>query len=402
MHFDTPLSHFDCRQLVTDPAAVSRHPFYPFIRLDIVRNKFQRLGPGKIKRSKKVRDIRYAAHADAAIYAYYNFLLSERYELQLKALNLSENVTAFRALAKSNVDFAQEAFDWINSHRPCIALGFDVKDFFGSLDHALLKESWASLIEASSLPSDHYAVFKSLTKHASVGLLAARDALNLSRASLERIPRLCEPSQFREAIRGANLIHVNSNGHGIPQGSPISAALSNIYMLSFDVKLKTLIESKGGLYRRYCDDILVAVPNRDVALISELIEEALGELKLTMQHAKTVKCHFAEGKSDVPLPYLGLVFDGTQTFLRASGVTRFYVKMRRGVHQFKDAKKTDGGTPLLTQRRRELLNRYSEHTPKDGRSYFKYTKMAAHKTKSSAIQQQLRRHRKRLTSLIEE
>ncbi|MGO4780538.1 hypothetical protein AB4084_34190, partial [Lysobacter sp. 2RAB21] len=71
--------------------------------MDFVRTKFQRTGPGQIKRSKKVRDIRYASHADAAIYAYYNFMLTELYEHQLELLELSENVTAFRALGKSNL-----------------------------------------------------------------------------------------------------------------------------------------------------------------------------------------------------------------------------------------------------------------------------------------------------------
>lgn len=401
VHFDTPMSGSDCKKLVTDPEAVSKHSFYPFIRVDFIRTKFQRIGPGKIKRSKKIRDIRYAAHADAAIYAYYNFLLMERYEHQLKMLDLSENVIAFRALGKSNIDFAQEAFDWINGHRPCVALGFDVKDFFGSLDHATLKTRWSYLIGASSLPSDHYAVFKSLTRHASVELRAALEALNLSRSSLEHLLRICEPAQFRQLIRGNNLVYTNSKGHGIPQGSPISAALSNIYMLPFDMAVKAYVAAHGGFYRRYCDDILLVVPEMNVKPVSLFVESALDDLKLTMQHAKTLQCHFAAGKSDRPLQYLGLVYDGTQVTLRAAGVSRFYVKMRRGVGQYKSAKKTDGGTPLLVQRRKEVLNRYSKHSGKEARTYFNYVKRAARKTQSLAIQRQLRMHRARLKSLMD-
>ena len=167
VHFDIPLSRADCKKLVTDPAAVESHSFYPFMRHDIVRAKLKRTSTG-IKKSCKVRDIRYASHADAAIYAYYNFLLMERYEKHLLDIGLSDNVIAFRALSKSNVDFAQEAFEWIDGNRPCLALGFDVKDFFGSLDHRLLKKCWASLLELDALPDDHYSVFKSLAKHASV------------------------------------------------------------------------------------------------------------------------------------------------------------------------------------------------------------------------------------------
>lgn len=401
VHFDVPLRKADCKQLVTDPAAVSQHPFYPFIRHDIVRKKLKRVGPGHVTRGFKVRDIRYAAHADAAIYSYYNFLLMDLYEKRLKVAGLSENVIAFRALSKSNVDFAQEAFEWIDTHRPCVALGFDVKDFFGSLDHSLLRSIWSSLLGRPSLPSDHFAVFKSLTKHASVELIAARKALNLSRTSMERIERLCEPLQFRELIRDGNLVFVNQKSHGIPQGSPVSAALSNIYMLPFDAQVKATIEGMGGLYRRYCDDILVVVPEDKVVEVCSLIEAELGSLKLSMQASKTLVCRFGQVKSDVPLQYLGLIYDGAQVSLRASGVARFYVKMRRGVKQLKGAKKLDGDTALLVQRRRSLLRRYTEHTSKQGRSYFKYVKMATGKTKSAAIKQQLKAHRKRLKALVE-
>ena len=401
VHFDTSLTKSACAKLVTSPHAVSRHSFYPFIRVDFIRTKFKRLGPGKIERSRKLRDIRYAAHADAAIYAYYNFVLMQHYEQQLKVLGLSENVTAFRALGKSNIEFAQDAFDWIDSHRPCVALGFDVKDFFGSLHHATLKKSWAALVGVDPLSEDHFAVFRSLTKHASVELVPALKALSLTRSGLKRLHRLCDSTQFRKAIRGNNLIQVNPNDHGIPQGSPISASLSNIYMLPFDAKLKEYAESRGGLYRRYCDDILIVVPETDAKPISDFVESALTELKLTMQTAKTLECHFGMGKADKPLQYLGLVYDGAQVTLRASGVSRFYVKMRRGVRQYRSAKRTDGGNPLLVQRRKELLNRYSAHTSKEDRTYFNYVKRAARKTKSAAIQRQLRRHRNRLTSLME-
>jgi hypothetical protein len=251
------------------------------------------------------------------------------------------------------------------------------------------------------LPDDHYSVFKSLAKHASVELIAARKALGLSRESLSRISRLCTPVEFRKTIRGGNLVFVNPQGCGIPQGSPVSAALSNIYMLPFDAKLKSTVEGMGGLYRRYCDDILVVVPEMDAASICKLVQSELSSLRLSMQPSKTLVCHFGHGKSDVPLQYLGLIYDGTQVVLRASGVARFYLKMRRGVSQFKDAKKMDGDTALLVQRRRTLLQRYTEHTSTEYRSYFKYVKMAARKTKSAAIRRQLNGHRRRLKLLIE-
>ncbi|KAA8919972.1 hypothetical protein CEK64_09875 [Xanthomonas sontii] len=403
VHFDVPLSKSACAKLVADPVAVSRHAFYPFLRHDIIRTKLKRGGSGKIVKSSKIREIRYAAHADAAIYSYYNFLLMEKYERCLEASHLSENVTAFRSLSKSNVDFAKEVFDWIGGQRPCIALGFDVRDFFGTLDHLLLKRSWCSILGMPSLPQDHFAVFKSLTKHASVELIAARKALGITRSRLDKISRLCDSSNFRSIIRGKNLVFVNNSARGIPQGSPISAALSNMYMFEFDNKIKAVVESLGGLYRRYCDDILVVMPDvEDIEhQVSQLIESSLKELNLSIQESKTLICRFDSEGCDVPLQYLGLVYDGKRIFLRPSGVARFYIKMRRGVKQFKCAKRMDGGTALLVQRRRKLINRYTEHTPSRGRSYFKYVKMAAKKTNSDAIRSQLKSSRKRLKALIE-
>ena len=47
---------------------------------------------------------------------------------------------------------------------------------------------------------------------------------------------------------------------GIPQGSPISAVLANIYMLDFDYEINKYLESIGGIYRRYSDDMVAICP----------------------------------------------------------------------------------------------------------------------------------------------
>ena len=400
-HFDAPLKSKDCERLVSDPDAVSKHAFFPFLRLDIVRPRIKRLATGKLQKSSKVRDIRYASHADAAIYAYYNFVLAELYERALALEGLQENVIAFRQLGKSNVEFAKEAFDWVAANTPCTALGFDVKDFFGSLDHALLKSAWAGLLGEAALPSDHYAVYRSLTRHASVELIEARKALGISRSALEKKEKICEAVEFRSSIRAAGLIQVNGSGKGIPQGSPMSALLSNVYMLSFDKEMSEAARFVGGYYRRYCDDILVVVKAEHVTDFKQLVEDKLAALRLTMQSAKTLECTFAP-LADKPLQYLGLVFDGNRILLRSSGVARYYKKMRAGVRQYTKAKTMDGGTPLAVQRQKRLLRQYTEHAPEFQRSYPSYVKRVSAATGSPAILQQLRRHRRRFKRLMDE
>ncbi|WP_233171816.1 antiviral reverse transcriptase Drt2 [Dyella sp. ASV21] len=401
VHFDLPLSRKTCEKLVLDPVAVARHAFYPFLRHDQTRPRIKRLGPGKLRKSLKIREIRYAAHADSAIYAYYNDLLTERYEAALASADLGEVTIAFRALKKSNVDFAVEAFEWIHAHQPCTALGFDVQDFFGSLDHGVLKEIWASLLGVPQLPPDHYAVFRSITRHASVELIAARKALGISRQELSRRKRFCEAHEFRSLIRDGGLVNVNKATKGIPQGSPISAGLSNAYMLPFDEVLKAKIFSVGGFYRRYCDDILVVVPDEFAVEMKDLVRDQLSQLKLSMQPTKTLECRFSNGMADKPLQYLGLTFDGARVLLRPAGVARYYAKMRANVKLHKEAKVTDGDTPILQQRRKSLVRMYTEHAPPGHRSYLSYVKLAERKAKSQPIRRQLRLHRRRFRKLID-
>lgn len=399
VHFDAPLSASACKALVQNPAAVKSHSFLPFLRHDIIRTRIKRIGPKCLKKSTKVREIRYAAHSDAAIYSYYNYLIAEKYEKIVHDQNLSESVIAFRSLKKSNIDFAHESFQWIAKNQPCVALGFDVKDFFGTLDHKLLKKQWAHVLGNAILPDDHFAIFRSLTRHASVELISARNALKLSRQQLKRIERLCAPTDFRSKIRNGGLITSNPKSHGIPQGSPISALLSNIYMLPFDIALTKVTDEIGGLYKRYCDDILVVVPTEYADDIKNFVTDELVSIELKLQTSKTLECTF-DPNADKPLQYLGLIFDGQKTTLRPSGISLYYAKMRHGVNLHKRAKRRDGSTPILKQRRKYLVRQYTENAPNKHRNYFNYVRRAAEKTGSPAITRQLRRHTKAFKKVV--
>jgi RNA-directed DNA polymerase len=279
VHFDLPFKKGEIDKieaLVANPRAVCKHAFYPFLRIDLVRNKVKRAQDGRKKFSCKIREIRYAAHKDSAIYAYYNFLISEKYEKRIIELGIDREVIAFRSLGKSNIEFAAEAFGWIKDNTPCVALGFDVRDFFGTIDHALLKMQWADILGVDVLPDDHYSVFRAITKHASVDLIEARRKLGISRSKLEKSKRICSSTEFRRIIHSGGLISVNREKFGIPQGSPISALLSNLYLLPFDEKIKSHVDVWNGLYRRYCDDILIVVPvahkEEACARVKELLE----------------------------------------------------------------------------------------------------------------------------------
>ncbi|OAB33137.1 hypothetical protein PMSD_15605 [Paenibacillus macquariensis subsp. defensor] len=64
-------------------------------------------------------------------------------------------------------------------------------------------------------------------------------------------------------------IKPHSDNFGVPQGSAISAVLSNIYMLDFDKIVNDNVTEKNGLYMRYSDDFIVILPkdNLDIFVL---------------------------------------------------------------------------------------------------------------------------------------
>jgi hypothetical protein len=313
-------------------------------------------------------------------------------------MGLSHCVTAFRPKSgKSNIDHAGEVFEWIRNCGEGRAYAFDITSFFDRLDHPRLKAGWETLIGVTRLPSDHFAVFKSLTSFSFVHRNAAFEALKVSRhnprAGNRR--RLCPPSEFRELIRAADLIGRNDSGMGIPQGSPMSAVLSNIYMLEFDEAMAAWVTERGGIYRRYCDDILVAVPVSCSDDVAGFVQSKITDLALEIQPEKTTEHQFQiiaeKVQLDRPLSYLGFVFDGSRVLIRTVGISRYYAKMRSGVRLAGQTmrKHNSKGKPHEPMRTRKLYVLYSYV----GRHNFtSYAYRAARDLKSPAIKKQIRRH----------
>ncbi|WP_040266568.1 antiviral reverse transcriptase Drt2 [Pseudomonas rhodesiae] len=338
LHFDRPVNEDAALKVVSDQRAVARHSFYPLIRYVAESQKvhFDKAAGRVVKKDPKKRQISYAAHLDSHIYSYYCEVLSDLYERYLSTTEWSASVLAFRTLGKSNIEFAYEAFMDIASRTECCVVGIDIKGFFDNLSHTHLKSSWQKLIDRPSLPDDHFAVFKSLTRFSFVDREEVYSALGISKNNPKNgRQRICEPHQFRSAIRGAGLVETNSIGKGIPQGSPISALLSNIYMMDFDEKLYSYVENHGGSYFRYCDDILLIVPLAKEAEAIQFVDDEVAAIKLEVQKTKTEVCRFkktAKGfRSDRALQYLGFIFDGENIYLRSSSLARYQERVNRGL-----------------------------------------------------------------------
>jgi RNA-directed DNA polymerase len=402
LHFDEPVGERVARVIATSPATVEKWSFLPFLRHDIKLMRTREETKGCFTERPKDRPICYAAHKDAAIYAWYGTMLTDRYEQRLADLGLSACVTAFRPnCGKSNIDHAAEVFQWIRTCGTGRAFAFDITSFFDRLEHSRLKSQWTALLGEPRLPNDHFAIFRSITRHAYVQRQAAYTALGISkhnpRAGQRR--KLCTPLQFRTLIRDAGLIQINTSGCGIPQGSPMSAVLSNIYMLDFDCAVAAWVAERGGIYRRYCDDILVAVPSSCTEDVEAFVGSQIENLVLEIQPAKTTSHHFdtcsGQVRLDTPLSYLGLVFDGARVLLRTVAISRYYSKLRSGVrlaaqtkrkHNLKEQKNGVRKTPLKTRKLYVLYSYVGRH------NFTSYAYRAARTLGSPAIKKQIKRH----------
>jgi hypothetical protein len=151
-------------------------------------------------------------------------------------------------------------------------------------------------------------------------------------------------------------IVVNNERYGIPQGSAISAVLSNIFMIDFDSKLSKLIARHKGKYLRYSDDFIIILPTGP-EILSVFNKDFLPILDSTpgleLQPEKTTIFHYTSGsirgnildefikgnriKKD--LDYLGFSFDGQNVRLRDKTVSKYYYRMYRKI---KTIKRHDG------------------------------------------------------------
>lgn len=411
-HFDQPVGLRQASRIVKDPHQVSQHSFYPFVEFTLQTFKLKQIpGTEKVRRVEKKRQIAYASHLDSHIYSYYRMRLSKLYDAEVLRSGLDECVLAFRALDKSNIDFAASAFEAIRKQGECYVLALDITGFFDNLDHNILKRLWARLLGATSLPEDHYTVFKSLTKYAKVELEALYKVLGYSLNNNRTVPsRICSADEFRRVVRsGHNLVNVNRGSKGIPQGSPLSALLSNMYMLEFDIVLNGYIKGLGGNYYRYCDDILVVLPPTDGVEEERFILAEISKLKLQIQPAKTDRVRFSytiagDLVGSKALQYLGFLFDGKNIILRSASLARYLQKMRRGVRVAKAtmekrnrARVARGELPQ-TIFKKTLYKRYS-HLGR--RNFLTYGYRAAEKMRSDAIRKQLGRLWKRLQGEID-
>jgi RNA-directed DNA polymerase len=152
----------------------------------------------------------------------------------------------------------------------------DLADYFGSIPHAELMRSLARRI-------------------------ADRRVLHLIKMWLE-----CAVEETDDRGRKTRTTEAKDNRRGIPQGSPISPLLANLYMRRFVLGWKKLglERSLGSRIVTYADDLVILCRRGKAEEALQRMRELMSKLKLTVNEEKTRICTVPEGEFD----FLGYTF----------------------------------------------------------------------------------------------
>lgn len=397
-HLDLPLGFDQAKELVSNPSKVVSHSFLPFIGYTDSKRRFT--PKSEKKYVNKERPIRYCSHRDGYIHSYYAMHLAEAYESFLSKAVWAKSVIGYRSGVGTNIHMAKNAFNEIRKRETCVAIAIDISNFFDSIDHAVLLETLKQVLDCDRLPEDWFKIFKSMTRYAWVESEELANALGIDRKNPPK--PLCSIAEFR-AIRGADetFVKTNNNTFGIPQGSPLSAVLSNVYMIGFDEACFDFIKSVGGFYRRYSDDIFVVCKPEHEQAVRSFIETKISELGGAMEISKdkTEVSYFTRlnGKvviCDRPISYLGFTFDGVRTTLRPRTLSRYYRRMTYGSRRAATSARKKFSSKVF---KRKLYRQFS-HLGKS--NFYTYAKRASAILEDEMPRRQLRRHFKVLDRKI--
>ena len=325
---------------------LNNHQFLPFIKYIEKYNRYRRGSDGKPVRKPKLRPIMYASHLDSHIYSFFAHQWSKEYERFLDKNNLEGNVLAYRMIERcdgsgkgqSNIHIAKEVFSAVKKMSSCAVITADISTFFDTLNHRILKERLCHVLDTDRLNGDEYKILKSLTQFRYVSRKHGEKRIDFLRriSNLKRGDQSVAEGVFMKLKRE---IITNESSIGIPQGSPASGLLANIYLSAFDQEFT--VSHPSVTYKRYSDDIVVVCPISECSSVFNDLLSSLEKTQLSVAPSKVFITFFesdnfgnlriskiTDGLGNTLktrrdyVDYLGFEFDGANIRLRKTTVQR--------------------------------------------------------------------------------
>jgi hypothetical protein len=185
--------------------------------------------------------------------------LNESYNSYAKSNGINRCTVAYRNnLHQNNITIAKEVFNFIKSGDGYFILISDFSSYFDKINHKNLKKNLEIVLNVDRLSDDWYKIFRSVTKYSCIDLVKIAEFKNMSLREVRKSKRIANTTELHELKK---CLRKNKETFGIPQGSSISSTLSNVNLINYDKDLNNYVTSKNGLYRRYCDDLIVIIPD---------------------------------------------------------------------------------------------------------------------------------------------
>src|SRR5260370_16378553 len=132
----------------------------------------------------------------------------------------------------------------------------------------------------------------------------------------------CCVEETDERGRKTRTTEARDSGRGIPEGSPLSPLVANLYMRRFVLGWKKLglEKSLGSRLVTYADDLVILCRRGNAEAALHHLREIMGKLKLTVNEEKTSICKVPEGEFD----FLGFTFG--RMYSPTTGKARFALR----------------------------------------------------------------------------